>query len=95
MRLRRSRENTLVSGVLGGVGEYFNIDPTIIRIGFVVSIVVLNLAPLIPLYILGALLIPKEDAKKNEKKDRMDRDSIDAYPKNDPREIKEEDWSDF
>ncbi len=31
-RLTKSRKDQMVCGVCGGVGEYFNIDPTIIRL---------------------------------------------------------------
>lgn len=33
--LRRSRDSRMLSGVCGGLGEYFNIDPTLVRIGVV------------------------------------------------------------
>ena len=35
-RLYRSRENYVIGGVAGGLGEYFSIDPTFIRLAFVV-----------------------------------------------------------
>ena len=31
-KLYRSRGNRMVCGVCAGIGEYFNIDPTIIRV---------------------------------------------------------------
>ncbi len=31
-RLYRSRENHIISGVCGGIAEYFNVDPTIVRL---------------------------------------------------------------
>lgn len=31
-KLYRSKTNVMVSGVCAGIGEYFNIDPTIIRL---------------------------------------------------------------
>lgn len=31
-RLYRSMENKMLAGVCGGIAEYFNIDPTIIRL---------------------------------------------------------------
>jgi len=31
-RLYRSKKNKVIGGVCGGLGEYFNIDPTIIRL---------------------------------------------------------------
>jgi phage shock protein C len=34
-RLRRSRHNRMLGGVCGGIAEYFGIDPTIVRIMFV------------------------------------------------------------
>lgn len=90
LKLRRSRENAVVSGVLGGLGEYYKIDPTVIRIGFVV-LLFLDIFPLIPLYIIGAILIPKA-----ERKDRnIDKSSIDNHNMEELSEINEDDWSDF
>ena len=34
-QLRRSRTNRMIAGVCGGLGEYLNIDPTVVRIIFV------------------------------------------------------------
>ena len=34
-RLYRSRENRVLCGVCGGIAEYFNVDPVLIRNGFV------------------------------------------------------------
>lgn len=31
-RLYRSRNNRMIAGVCGGIAEYFNVDPTIIRL---------------------------------------------------------------
>ena len=33
--LHRSKTNSIIAGVCGGIGEYFDIDPTIVRIAFV------------------------------------------------------------
>ena len=35
-KLYRSRSNRQVAGVCGGLAEYFNMDPTLIRVLFVV-----------------------------------------------------------
>lgn len=35
-RLFKSDTNKVLCGVCGGIGEYFNIDPTIIRLLFVI-----------------------------------------------------------
>lgn len=34
-RLFRSRENKMICGVCGGIGEFFGVDPTLIRLSFV------------------------------------------------------------
>ena len=34
-RLYRSRKDRIVCGVCGGVANYFNVDPTLIRLAFV------------------------------------------------------------
>jgi len=36
-KLYRSRENRMIAGVCGGLGEYFQIDPVLIRVLFVVA----------------------------------------------------------
>ncbi|MFP4111715.1 MAG: PspC domain-containing protein [Candidatus Woesearchaeota archaeon] len=35
--LKRSKQNRVIAGVCGGLGEYFDIDPTIIRLLFVLA----------------------------------------------------------
>ncbi len=34
-RLYKSRTDKKIDGVCGGIGEYFDIDPTIVRLAFV------------------------------------------------------------
>jgi phage shock protein C len=36
-KLYRSRVNSQISGICGGLGDYFGIDPTVIRIAFVLG----------------------------------------------------------
>lgn len=35
-QLRKSKHNEILFGVLGGIAEYFNIDPVLVRVIFVV-----------------------------------------------------------
>ena len=37
-RLYKSSTNRVLCGVCGGIGEYFNVDPTIIRLLFVLFV---------------------------------------------------------
>ena len=36
-RLTRSRTNKKIAGVCGGVAEYLDVDPTLVRVGFVLG----------------------------------------------------------
>jgi phage shock protein C len=57
-RLYRSRENNQIAGVCGGIGEYLNIDPTLIRIIFV--LMAFFGGPGLLLYILFWVVMPEE-----------------------------------
>ena len=59
-RLHRAGDGRMVAGVAQGMAEYFDIDPTLVRIGFVVMSFLGGLA--VPLYLAGWLLIPAEGA---------------------------------
>lgn len=58
-RLYKSRKNKILTGTLAGIANYFGIDATILRILFLI-VALLPLGPVIPLYILAAIFIPKE-----------------------------------
>jgi phage shock protein PspC (stress-responsive transcriptional regulator) len=57
-RLLRSRDDRVIGGVCGGLGRYFNVDPTIFRIGAVVLAFVGGAGLLA--YLAALLLIPSE-----------------------------------
>ncbi len=67
-KLYRSRSNKKVAGVLGGLGSYFNIDPTIIRLLFLVVFFITAIFPLLIAYIIAAIVIPVEPASRAQKK---------------------------
>lgn len=56
-RLYRSRRQRMICGVCGGVGEYFNIDPTLVRLAW--ALIGLTGGGLI-IYILAAIIVPEE-----------------------------------
>lgn len=57
-RLTRSRTERWVAGVCGGIGNYFDLDPTVIRVAFVLLALVLGGGLLI--YLILWLIIPLE-----------------------------------
>lgn len=59
-RLYRSSTDKVLAGVCGGLGNYFNIDPTIIRVIYVLLTVFSAAFPGVVAYIILALVIPQE-----------------------------------
>lgn len=57
--LKRSRTNRMIAGVCGGIGEYFEIDPTVVRLVWVV-VTVLTSGIGILAYLLAVLVVPEE-----------------------------------
>ena len=58
-RLYRSRKDRKVAGVLGGIAEYFHLDPSWVRIAYVIATLVTAVAPLTFLYFVMAFVIPR------------------------------------
>lgn len=58
-RLYRSRKERLLLGVCGGIAEYFALDPTLVRLVFI--LLIFASGPLLPLfYIVAAIVIPEK-----------------------------------
>ncbi|MFA6351558.1 MAG: PspC domain-containing protein [Bacteroidales bacterium] len=55
-RIHRSNSNKVIAGVCGGLGEYFNIDPVIVRVIWAISILALGIGLL--LYLVCWILFP-------------------------------------
>ena len=56
-KLLRSVDNRMVCGVCGGIGNYFNIDPTLIRLVWILAS--LSGGGLL-VYIIASIIIPEE-----------------------------------
>lgn len=61
-RLCRSYTDKKIAGVCGGLGEYLNIDPTIIRLLAVVGGLVTALVPFFVGYIIAWIIVPEAPA---------------------------------
>ena len=59
--LRRSLANRQIGGVCGGLGEYFGVDPTAVRVGYVLASIFSAAFPGILVYVLLWMLIPERD----------------------------------
>lgn len=58
-KLYKSDKDKIFAGVLGGIGEYFNVDPTILRLGYILITVLSHFFPALIVYLIAVLIVPK------------------------------------
>jgi phage shock protein PspC (stress-responsive transcriptional regulator) len=58
-RLYRSRDDRMIAGVCTGLAKYFNVDPTIVRLAFVLGFF-LGVSATLWVYLVMALVVPEE-----------------------------------
>ncbi len=63
-KIYRSRTNSMIAGVCGGLGEYLNIDPTILRVVAVLLIFADGIGLLA--YLIGWVVIPRRPEMEAE-----------------------------
>ncbi|MFY0607330.1 MAG: PspC domain-containing protein [Cyclobacteriaceae bacterium] len=59
-RLYRSRSQSMLAGVCGGIAEYFDLDPSLVRIAYVLVSVLSAAFPGILVYLILWLVIPDQ-----------------------------------
>jgi phage shock protein C len=74
-KLYRSQTDKIIAGVCGGIGKYFEIDPILIRGAFIL-LGLINGAGLI-LYIILAIIMPKEPSGETQEVKAEDSDKTD------------------
>ncbi len=58
-RLYLSKKDKMIAGICGGLGEMLDIDPTIMRLGFVFIGIATAVFPLLIMYVIGWIIIPE------------------------------------
>lgn len=64
-RLKKSRTDKKIAGVCGGIGNYVQIDPVIVRMGFVLAGLA-SAGIMIILYVILAIVLPSEPERTPE-----------------------------
>lgn len=59
-KLYRSSSNKMIGGICGGIAEYLDIDPTIIRVAYLLLSIFTACFPGLIVYIILLFVIPKE-----------------------------------
>jgi len=63
-RLFKSNSNKIISGVCGGVADYFGVDASLVRIATVILGILTGGFPMIIGYIICACILPNENQVK-------------------------------
>ena len=59
-QLTRSTSDRMIAGVCAGLGEYLNIDPTVVRLLFVLGFFLSGGFGMVIAYLILALVVPEE-----------------------------------
>jgi phage shock protein C len=51
----------MLAGILGGLGEYLGVDPTVVRVGYFVLMFLTAIFPLVLLYFVLYLIVPEQE----------------------------------
>jgi phage shock protein C len=57
-RLYRSSDNKVFAGVFGGLGEYFDVDPVVLRLAFVFVLLATAVIPGLIAYAAAIFIVP-------------------------------------
>ena len=93
-KLTKSKNDRMVSGVLGGIAEYFSIDSTLVRIIFVVALF-FGIGSPIFLYILLAILMPEPGSSSKPPYHSSGRSNHQPKQRKEAEKVKDDNWSDF
>ncbi|MDH6363349.1 phage shock protein C [Enterococcus sp. PF1-24] len=101
-RLTKSRNNVVLTGTLGGIAEYINIDPTIVRLIYA-FITFVGIGSPVLLYIILAMIIPKGDKRNSNyghsnpyyQNNDYRKNTQKTTPRKEAEKVNDDDWSDF
>lgn len=57
-KLTKSSNDRMIAGVCGGIAKYFDLDPTLVRVGYVVLSIFSAAFPGLLVYIILAIVMP-------------------------------------
>lgn len=60
-KLYRSETNKVFSGIVGGLGEYSNTDPVILRLVWLIVVIFTGVFPGVIAYLLALLVVPRNE----------------------------------
>ncbi len=64
--LYRSNTNKVFAGIFGGLGEYMDVDPVVLRFGYLLITIFSGVFPGLIAYLFSIAIIPKHNISKHE-----------------------------
>ncbi len=61
-KLYRSRTNRMIGGVCAGIGDYFSVDATVVRLIWLLIVIFTGFAPGVVAYLIMLLVVPEAPA---------------------------------
>jgi phage shock protein C len=61
-RIYRSRSESMIAGLAGGLANYFEVDPVLVRLAFVGAGFLTGVVPGLLAYLVGWIIVPLEPA---------------------------------
>jgi len=58
--LYKSDKNKIIAGIFGGLGEYYDVDPTILRLAWILICIFTGLFPGLLAYLIAMLIVPQK-----------------------------------
>lgn len=58
-KLYRSKNNKIFAGILGGLGEYYNVDPVLLRLIWVFFLIMSGVIPGLIVYVIALIVVPE------------------------------------
>ena len=65
-KLYRSKNNRRISGVCGGLGEVFGVDPNVFRLGSVLVALATGIIPVLITYIGARIILPEGNQEQRQ-----------------------------
>lgn len=56
-KIQLSKKDKVLTGLVGGMAEYFNIDPTLLRILTIIAAAMTGFVPMIIAYVVAVVLV--------------------------------------
>jgi phage shock protein C len=65
-KIHKSEESRIISGVFGGLGEHYDIDPNLLRLLGILVCILSGIVPFVIAYIVACVIIPEKKEKTNQ-----------------------------